>query len=238
MNSPQERVLAALVILSAAALVYALSGGPWARATFSGAEDAADGEVTVATAEVELQLSGEVDVDPGDGPVAEALDPSAPAGAVLEGSAASATRDLTQTLALLIAVVAAVGLIVDLPQRLWSLLASAGMVCVLAAAVLRDNTTSVLSEGAAALDAGAFQVHPTGWSSLAIGAAAAAALAAFLATAERGAASSDPLVDDEEVVGGDGAGNGDGDGAQLAKRQGRRGPGRNRPLNWLPSRGR
>jgi hypothetical protein len=234
-------VLAALVIVAAGVLVYALSGGPWAQAELAGADGAGSG------AQVELRLSGDVDVEPGNGPVADQLDSSTAAGAALEGSVASATRDLTQTLALLIAVVAAVGLIVDLPPRLWSLLAAAALVCLLAAAILRDSTTSALSQSAGALDAGGFQVDPTGWASLAIGAAAAAALAAFLATAERGSFSAVPIVPDGEVGDGNDGGNGgdgriDGQGdsgssSDLAKRRGRLGgPGRNRPLNWLPSR--
>ncbi|HEV7762728.1 MAG TPA: hypothetical protein VGO78_27150 [Acidimicrobiales bacterium] len=178
-TNPRQRVLAALVMAAAALLVYSLSGGDWARMTVGAGAD---------RSEVELRLSGDVDVEPAGGEVADALEASTAPGSALQESVGGATRDLTQILAVLIAVVAAVGLVLDLRSRLWGLLASASLVCLLAAAVLRDAATTALATAAAGLDAGPFEVRPTGWSGLAIGAAACAALAAFLATAERGVA--------------------------------------------------
>jgi hypothetical protein len=182
----RQRVLAALVVAAAALLAYSLSGGPWARATVG--DDGTGSDSGSGSTQVELRLSGEVDVDPGDGAVAGDLDRSAPERQALEESTNGATRDLTQVLAVLVLLVAAVGLVVDLRSRLWGLLASASLVTLLAAAVLRDAAMSALARGLTDLDAGAVAVDPTGWSGLALGAAATAALAAFLATAERGVA--------------------------------------------------
>jgi len=223
----RQRVLAALVVVAAALLAYSLSAGPWARATV------ADDGTGSGSTQVELRLSGEVDVDPGDAAVADDLDRSAPERQAVEASTDGATRDLTQVLAVLILLVAAVGLVVDLRSRLWGLLASASLVTLLAAAVLRDAAMSALARGVTDLDAGAVAVEPTGWSGLALGAAATAALAAFLATAERGVAggSTTPVF-------------GPGPDAAAAPPAERRRPStpagrvRARLLNSLPSRGR
>lgn len=184
----RQRVLAAMVVAAAGLLVYSLSGGPWARAEIGGGGPSGDAAVT----QLELRLSGDVDVEPGDGPVADDLDGPGAARSALAASIGGATRDLTQVLGVLIVVVSAVGVALELRSRLWGLLASASLVCLLAATVLRDMATSALATGATAADAGPFAVDPTGWSGLAIGAAAVAALASFLATAERGVAGPDP----------------------------------------------
>jgi hypothetical protein len=189
----RERVLAGLVLVAAALLVHALTGGPWARATFA---DSESGD----RAQVELRLSGDVDTDPEGGAVADRLGPSTVERSALEESVGAATRDLTQILAVLIVVVAAVGLVLDLRARLWGMIAAGSLVCLLAAAVLRDGATSALAATGVSLDAGPFSVDPTGWSGLAIGAAACMALASFLATAERGVAArtATPVFDPED----------------------------------------
>jgi hypothetical protein len=212
----RQRVLAAMVVVAAALLVYSLSGGPWARATVGGGDgDGGDGG---AQAKIELRLSGEVDVDPDGAAVGDDLADADADGAsaerqVVEESMGGTTRDLVQVLAVLILVVAAVGLVLDLRSRLWGLLASASLVCLLAATVLRDSATEALARGVIPLGAGPVAVDSTGWSALAIGAAAVAALASFLATAERGVAarSGAPVLGPDPAVfdAGDGTGPGD-----------------------------
>jgi hypothetical protein len=207
-----RRVLAAATAVAAVLLVYSLSGGPWARATVS------DGSDRQAVAE--LRLSGKVDADPGGGALAPLVDRSTPEHVLVRESVGAATRDLVRVLAVLVIVVAAVGLVFDLPTVLWGLTSATSLVCLLAATVLRDGAVRGLATGVATLDAGAFHTSATGWAGLAIGAAAAAALASFLGAA---AQRSGPFV----VM------------TPIPRRPvhppppGRR---RTRPLNWLPSR--
>lgn len=189
----RQRVLAGLVVVAAALLVYSLSGGPWARATV---EDGTGARV----AEVELPLSGEADVAV-TGTDADAEDLAGR----LDQATGGATRDLTQVLAVLIVVVAAVGLALDLRSQLWSLLAAASMVCLLAAAIMRDEVMSTLATGLGTIDAGPVSVDPSGWSGLAIGSAAVAALGSFLATAQRGVSGRGPtpVFGPDDAVAGD-----------------------------------
>jgi len=203
----RQRVLAALVVAAAALLVYSLSGGPWARAEVAGSSSAEASEASAA-AQVELRLSGRIDVDPDGAAVADDLDASSPQRQLIDDSVGATTRDLIQVMAMLILVVAGVGVVLDLRSRLWGLLASASLVCLLAAAVLRDSATAALANGMSTLDVGPVGVDPTGWSALAIGAAATAALASFLATAERGVAarSTVPVVGPADDRTGEGTG--------------------------------
>jgi hypothetical protein len=212
-----RRVLAAATAVAAVLLVYSLSGGPWARATVS------DGTSRQAVAE--LRLSGKVDADPSGGALGPLVDRSTPEHVLVRESVGSATRDLVRVLAVLVIVVAAVGLVFDLPTVLWGLTAATSLVCLLAATVLRDGAVRGLATGLATLNtgafhSGAFHTSATGWAGLAIGAAAAAALASFLGAA---AQRPGPFV----VM------------TPIPRRpvhpppSGRR---RNRPLNWLPSR--
>ena len=64
---------------------------------------------------------------------------------------------------------------------------------------------AALASDAGTLDAGPFEVDPSGWSGLAISAAAIASLASFLATAERGVAArpTAPVLDPEIANTGD-----------------------------------
>lgn len=183
-----HRVLAAAIVVAAILLQVGLAAGSWARATYS------DGDAESA---LTVDLSGDVEVDPEDSAVGAAL--SDPQRAALRESVGGALRQLTQVLAALMMVIAAVGVVLDLTPRTWTLVSAVALSCLVTAVLLRDRAVSALAMASSQVDLGPFRVSTTGWSGLTIGAAAAATLAAVLAAAPRPASTA---VIAEEAVGG------------------------------------
>jgi hypothetical protein len=181
------RAVAAIVVAGALLLLLALSNGPWAQATF-----AADGVETEDADEdqrldVDLHPTGEVEVRPGDSELADAYrsDDSATAREALRHTVPGGARDLAQVLAVLVALVAAVGIWRDLTPGTWLLVCTASLACLVTVVLLRDDVLSAAAAGTAPLGLGVPDVDATGWSALAVAGAATAALVAGLAAGPR-----------------------------------------------------
>jgi hypothetical protein len=178
-----HRVLAVAVGIAAALVALGIGGGPWARTTFEDARTKGSEYGTVT-----VELSGDVDVH---GMIDLSVHESdfqsdEPTGMVLRDTVGGTLPQLVQILAVLVAVIAAVGAFLDLTPRTWTLMASASLALLLATVILRDRTVAALSEATASLDAGVpLHTGGTGWTGLVIGAAAVATLAATLAAAPR-----------------------------------------------------
>jgi hypothetical protein len=202
--------MSAIVVGATLVLLLALSSGPWAHAAFV---DGQPGRVDVSEVEddqrldVDLFATGRIRVERGDADLAERYDAAGNAAqrAALRGEVAGSLRDLVQVVAVLVMIIAVVGMMRPLTPHTWAMVAAAGLACLLGTVLLRDDLTSALATHAPLMNLGAYDTSPTGWSALAVGAAGAATLTAALAAGPRPvrgtARSIAPLAADPAAVG-------------------------------------
>jgi hypothetical protein len=190
--------MAALVVGATLVLLLALSSGPWGHAAFV---DGQQGQVDVSAADDDQRLdvdvfpTGRVRVERGDDDLAQRYDAADNAAqrAALRGEVAGSLRDLVQVVAVLVMIIALVGMVRPLTPHTWALVAAAALTCLLATVILRDDLVSALATHAPLMDLGAYDTSPTGWSALAVGAAGTATLTAALAAGPRPVRSTEPV---------------------------------------------
>jgi hypothetical protein len=191
------RAIAAIVVAAALMMLVGLSR-PWGEVTFAGGvgedgEQAADDE----RLDVEMSPTGRVQVERGDADdrLVELYDSddNAAARAALRQAVPGGARDLAQVMAVLVALVAAVGIWRDLTQGTWILLSAAALACLVTVVLLRDDVLSALAGGAASMGLGAHEVGPTTWSAITVAGAGTAAMVAGLAAGPRPARSVNPF---------------------------------------------
>jgi hypothetical protein len=180
--------MAAIVLGASLLLLLALSNGPWAHTTFAAAGVDDVGQVDDdERLDVELHATGRLEAEAGDPELAEQYrsDENAASRQALRGAVPGGTHDLAQVVAVLVALVAAVGVWRDLTPGTWLLLSSASLACLVMVVILRDDVLSALATAAPAMDLGVHDTDPTRWSALAVAGAATAAFGAALATGPR-----------------------------------------------------